>query len=77
MLDLFLKEKEKITNRFMSIFNSLIKTPKYTSHDDIENDDKIKSNNERFLKILLIYIYNFITNTSIVIIEKLFKLLSK
>ena len=77
MLDLFLKEKEKFTNRFMSIFNSLINTPKYTSHNDIEKDDKIKSNKERFLKILLIYFYNFITNSSIIIIEKLFKLLSK
>ena len=79
MLSNYLKEKEKILEKFLERISikNLISKPKYSSPDDVINDNKIISNLEKNVKLLLIYFINIITNSIIKIIELIFSILIK
>lgn len=76
MLSNYLKEKEKFFENIKILIINLISKPKYSSYDDVINDNKIISNLEKKIKILLVYLINIISNLIIKIVEFIFSKLT-
>lgn len=76
MLSNYLKEKERFFENIKISIINLISKPKYSTYDDVNNDNKIISNSEKKVKILLIYLINIISNSIIKIVEFIFSKLT-
>ena len=76
MLSNYLKEKERFFENIKISIINLISKPKYSTYDDVNNDNKIISNSEKKVKILLVYLINIISNSIIKIVEFIFSKLT-